>query len=79
MLTPRQLECLNWIAQYQCDTGGASPTIREISDGMGLKSGSQALTTLRALEDRGFIKRMPNRIRAIEILKMPTVPTSPSR
>lgn len=74
MLTHRQVACLNYIADYQRSTGGASPSQREIKDGLGVKSASSLHRLLVDLEDRGFIRRLKHKSRSIEIVRMPELP-----
>lgn len=69
MLTKRQRECLLFIQDHQADHGGVSPSVREIAAAMGSsRSNKTALGLLRGLEERGFIRRIPGRHRAIEVL-----------
>lgn len=74
MLTFQQLQTLNMIIQYQADNEGLSPTYDEIKDAFGLKSKSGIHRLIEALEERGFIKRIPSRARAIEVLRRPGQP-----
>lgn len=70
MLTKRQRECLLFIQDHQADHGGVSPSVREIARAMGSsRSNETALGLLRGLEARGFIRRLPRRARAIEVLR----------
>lgn len=69
MLTKRQRDCLIFIADFQKREGGVSPSMAEIADGMGLSCRAKAHYHLTSLEERGFIQRIHNRARAIEILK----------
>lgn len=66
MLTKRQRECLLFIQDHQANHGGVSPSVREIAAAMGA---SRSNETLRGLEARGFIRRLPGRHRAIEVLR----------
>ena len=69
MLTDRMRECLLFIADYQKKSGGVSPSFTEIRDAVGRNSQRNVQDWLGALEERGFIKRLPNRARAIQIVK----------
>ena len=70
MLTKRQRECLLFIQDHQAAHGGVSPSVREIAAAVGSRSSNKtALGLLRGLEDHGFIRRLPGRHRAIEVLR----------
>lgn len=70
MLTKRQRECLLFIQDHLAVHGGVSPSVREIAAAMGFsRSNKTALGLLRGLEERGFIRRIPGRHRAIEVLR----------
>jgi len=64
MLTAKQHELLHFI-QQRLDASGISPSFEEMKEALGLKSKSGAL------EERGFLRRLPNRARALEVLKVP--------
>lgn len=66
-LTPRQCDALRFIARFQA-TKGFSPSRREISEALGLKSRASAHRLLMGLVDRGAIRILPFRTRAIETL-----------
>ena len=68
MLTHRQKECLDFIEGYIASTGGVSPTYDEIKTSLGIKSRSGVHQLLWALGERGFIRWLPHRSRAIEII-----------
>ncbi len=70
MLTAKQKKLLMFI-QERVSASGVSPSFDEMKDAMGLKSKSGVHRLINALEERGFIHRMPNRARALEILKLP--------
>ncbi len=72
MLTPRQRDALAFIGRYQEQHGGVSPTMSEICIGLGLSSKSGAVRLLDGLEERGALRRIPHRVRSIEILKPTT-------
>ena len=70
MLTRKQYELLVYIDQQLRKTG-VSPSFDEMKDALGLKSKSGIHRLITGLEERGFIRRLPHRARAIEILRLP--------
>ena len=70
MLTPKQHELLAFIHHRLSDTG-ISPSFDEMREALDLKSKSGVHRLIGALEEREFIRRLPNRARALEILKLP--------
>jgi repressor LexA len=72
MLTAKQRELLIFIKQRLGETG-ISPSFDEMREALALKSKSGVHRLISALEERGFIRRLPNRARALEVLKMPEV------
>lgn len=70
MLTKKQSELLRFIHE-RLKEGGISPNFDEMKVAMDLRSKSGIHRLIIALEERGFIRRMPNRARALEVLKMP--------
>ncbi len=70
MLTRKQSELLTYI-QARLAESGVSPSFEEMKDALELKSKSGVHRLISALEERGFIRRLPNRARALEILRMP--------
>ncbi len=70
MLTAKQHELLMFIHQRLRETG-IPPSFDEMRDALGLKSKSGVHRLVRALEERGFIRRLPHRARAIEIIRLP--------
>lgn len=70
MLTRKQHELICFIADRLNDTG-VSPSFEEMKDALDLKSKSGVHRLISALEERGFLRRLPNRARALEVLKMP--------
>ena len=70
MLTAKQRELLIFIQRKLEDTG-ISPSFEEMKDALDLKSKSGVHRLISALEERGFIRRLPNRARALEVLKQP--------
>ena len=65
-LTPRQQRVLTTI-KSSIERRGYPPSMREIGDAVGLTSSSSVSHQLRVLEEKGFLKRDPNRPRAIEV------------
>ena len=78
MLTKKQNELLIYIHQNLRETGVA-PSYEEMKDALDLRSKSGIHRLIHALEERGFIRRLPHRARAIEIIKLPTSSTIDSR
>ena len=70
MLTAKQHELLSFIYHRLGETG-ISPSFDEMREALELKSKSGVHRLISALEERQFIRRLPNRARALEILKMP--------
>ncbi|AMB48022.1 MULTISPECIES: transcriptional repressor LexA [Methylobacteriaceae] len=75
MLTRKQLELLQFI-QQRMQESGVPPSFDEMKDALDLKSKSGIHRLIMALEERGFLRRLPNRARAIEILRMPDMPAA---
>ncbi len=70
MLTQKQHELLLYI--YHHLTGhGVSPSFEEMKDALGLRSKSGIHRLVTGLEERGFIRRLPHRARALEVLRLP--------
>ena len=76
MLTAKQRELLMFIDQRLGQTG-ISPSFDEMREALDLKSKSGVHRLISALEERGFIRRLPNRARALEVLRLPEA-VSPS-
>lgn len=70
MLTSKQYELLIFINE-RIREGGVSPSFDEMKDALDLKSKSGIHRLINALEERGFIRRLPNRARALEVLRLP--------
>ena len=70
MLTRKQHELLLYINARLSETG-VSPSFEEMKDALELKSKSGVHRLISALEERGFIRRLPNRARALEVVKLP--------
>jgi len=81
MLTKKQHELLMLINE-RLEHTGISPSYDEMKDALGLKSKSGIHRLITGLEERGFIRRLPHRARALEVLKIPedaAVSTSASK
>jgi repressor LexA len=70
MLTRKQFELLRFIHERLTETG-VPPSFDEMKDALDLRSKSGIHRLITALEERGFIRRLPNRARAIEVIKLP--------
>ncbi|SDF70858.1 repressor LexA [Limimonas halophila] len=70
MLTRKQHELLVFI-QRRLNENGVSPSFDEMKEALGLKSKSGIHRLISGLEERGFIRRLPHRARALEILRGP--------
>jgi len=77
MLTSKQKELLLLIHARLQETG-VPPSFDEMKEALDLKSKSGIHRLITALEERGFIKRLPHRARALEILKMPEASAGPA-
>lgn len=70
MLTEKQRTLLVFI--HDClNERGVSPSFDEMKDALGLKSKSGIHRLITALEERGFLKRLPHRARALEVTRLP--------
>lgn len=70
MLTRKQHDLLMFIHERMNSTG-VPPSFEEMKDALDLKSKSGIHRLITALEERGFIRRLPNRARALEVLRLP--------
>lgn len=70
MLTRKQHELIRFI-QARLEDTGVSPSFEEMKEALDLKSKSGVHRLISALEERGFIRRLPNRARALEVLRQP--------
>lgn len=70
MLTRKQHELICFIADRLAETG-VSPSFEEMKEALDLKSKSGVHRLISALEEREFIRRLPNRARALEVLRVP--------
>ena len=79
MLTRKQYELLRFINE-RLKEAGVPPSFDEMKDALDLRSKSGIHRLITALEERGFIRRLPNRARAIEVIKLPELsPASSGR
>ena len=69
MITKQQRKALLFIEAELERTGGVAPSVREIADHFHYRSPTMARRLLIGLEERGFIRRLPAKDRAIEVLK----------
>ena len=76
MLTRKQLELLDFI-QKRLDRDGVPPSFDEMKEALDLRSKSGIHRLITALEERGFIRRLAHRARAIEILRLPDAMARP--
>src|ERR1700686_3960636 len=70
MLTRKQYELLRFIHE-RLKESGIPPSFDEMKEALDLRSKSGIHRLITALEERGFIRRLPNRARAIEVIKLP--------
>ena len=76
MLTKKQHELLTFINQRITESG-VSPSFDEMKEALDLRSKSGIHRLITALEERGFLRRLPHRARALEVLRMPDSATAP--
>ncbi len=76
MLTRKQHELLHYINE-RLEATGISPSFEEMKDALGLRSKSGIHRLITGLEERGFIRRLPHRARALEVIKLPTEAAAP--
>lgn len=70
MLTQKQSELLRFIND-RIQSTGVSPSFDEMKEALNLRSKSGIHRLITALEERGFLRRLPNRARALEVLRLP--------
>jgi repressor LexA len=75
MLTRKQHELLLYIHKHLGDHG-VSPSFDEMKEALNLKSKSGIHRLISGLEERGFIRRLPHRARALEVLRLPGEPSA---
>lgn len=78
MLTRKQHELLRFI-QERLKESGVPPSFDEMKEALDLKSKSGIHRLITALEERGFIRRLPNRARALEVIRQPEQSAGPAR
>ena len=78
MLTQKQKELLLFIHERLQDEG-VPPSFDEMKEALDLKSKSGIHRLITALEERGFIRRLPNRARALEVIKLPDNSVEPPK
>lgn len=78
MLTVKQHELIQFI-QKRLEETGVSPSFEEMKEALDLKSKSGVHRLISALEERGFIRRLPNRARALEVIRQPEDATPAAR
>ena len=76
MLTKKQFELLRFIHE-RLKEAGVPPSFDEMKDALDLRSKSGIHRLITALEERGFIRRLPNRARALEVLRLPESSSPP--
>ena len=77
MITKRQLDLLQFIDQ-RTKRNGVPPSFEEMKNALNLKSKSGIHRLIMALEERGFLRRLPNRARALEVVRMPDQASGPA-
>lgn len=70
MLTKKQIELLRFIHERLTENG-VPPSFDEMKEALDLRSKSGIHRLILALEERGFIRRLPNRARALEVIRLP--------
>ncbi len=70
MLTSKQHDLLMFIHE-RLKESGVPPSFEEMKEALGLKSKSGIHRLITALEERGFLRRLPHRARALEVIKLP--------
>lgn len=74
-LTPIQAQLLRFIIGFQAAHGGVSPSLVECARGVGNVAKSSICRTLACLEDRGAIRTLPGKARAIQVIKRLPIPS----
>jgi repressor LexA len=77
MLTAKQKELLHYI-HTRVQESGVPPSFDEMKEALELRSKSGIHRLITALEERGFIRRLPHRARALEIIKLPDAMADPA-
>ena len=79
MLTGKQHQLLSFLIEHQQVNGDISPSFDEMKEAIGLASKSGVHRLVSALEERGYIRKLANRARAIEVIRTPSgTPYHPS-
>ncbi len=78
MLTRKQHELLMFVHERLKELG-VPPSFDEMKDALDLRSKSGIHRLIKALEERGFIRRLPNRARALEVVRLPELTTPAER
>lgn len=78
MLTKKQFELLTFINRRLSESG-VSPSFEEMKEALGLKSKSGIHRLITGLEERGFIKRLAHRARALEVTRLPEQASLPDQ
>lgn len=73
-LTSKQRELLEYVDSYIKESNGVSPSYNEMRDALKLASKSGINRLMNALVERGFIRRIPHRARALEVVRSPGAP-----
>jgi repressor LexA len=68
-LTQRQTELLTFISAYSAEHDGVPPSYQEMSDAMGVGSKGRVWEMIKSLEERGHLRRLSGRARAIEVVE----------
>lgn len=76
-VTRAQREILRFIAGYQAAHGGVSPSHGDICAGLGYASKGTVNRLLQGIEERGMMRRLRHRERAIEVLEPVSIPRAP--
>lgn len=77
MLTQAQAKLLRFIATYASEHAGVPPTLAEMAAGVGVRGKGAVHRILEILEGRGFIRRVRNAARGIEVVRMPGEDAAP--
>src|SRR6201987_5610510 len=77
MLTRKQHELLMFIHE-RIKESGVSPSFDEMKEALKLRSKSGIHRLIMALEERGFLRRLPHRARALEVMKLPENAPAPA-
>lgn len=72
MLTPKQHKLLTFIDDF-IKMNGHAPSFEEMKKAVGLKSKSGIHVLINSLEERGYIRKLPHRARALEVLRVPEI------